>query len=398
MRAMRRGLVHSFAFVAAFAATTSAPRARAADADVPSGDEPPRLVPTALVDTYFALHSPSPQTGVDVTSFETSGARQDEFTVNLVSIGAHLEHSHLIGALALQAGSAVDLLYPPTTPGSQNGIGSEVYKHIQVAYAGYRVGDFAFTMGLFPSVMGFEGWQTTSNWNYTKALVTELTPYFHEGGKIDWSFAPGFTATLVVNNGWQTHGHTTSWPSLAGHLDWQPNDDVHVWSAGFLGRMGLLSANDALRGYDEFGAELGVGRGVRVAAQAWGAKQDSSKAYGGAAWAKWAFHARGFVALRGEYFHDDDGILFEGLVAPMVPLVDRPAFGGSGGMQSFEAGTLTVGWTPHKNLVVKAEGVYRHANAPAFYGQAQPIGVTAVGDYATEQHSITSLLSAAFVY
>ncbi len=391
MRAMRRAAALSFACLAGSMALAS--RAHAADSDLPSGDEPPRFVPTAVVDSYFAYHFSPPKEDLSVASFTTAAARQREFTVNLAAIGARLEHAHLIGALALQAGSSVDLLYPPTAQGSANGIGSEVYKHVQVAYAGYRTGDFTVTMGLFPSVFGVESFQTTSNWNYLKSFAADLTPYYQEGAKVTWRLLPALKLTGVVTNGWQIHGHVPNKsPSYSARLDWSISDELHVHDTVHVGKESQID-NDKVRVYDELAVQGDFGKRVSAALQLWGAKQGASTAYGGVAWAKWSFVDRLYVSLRGEYFKDADGFLFEGLSAPFLPSVVEGTKPGA----TFEAGTLTLGWMPHESFVVKAEGVYRHADRAAFYGDATP-AAPANDTQANDTHSVTALLSAAFVY
>lgn len=398
MRAMRRAAALSFVCLAGSMAL--APRARAADAELPSGDEPPRFVPTAVVDSYFAYHLTEPNDAVQAASFTSAATRQREFAVNLASFGARLEHAHLIGAIALQAGSSVDMLYPATTPGSANGLGSEVYKHVQVAYAGYRTGDFTFTMGLFPSLFGVESFQTTSNWNYMKSFIGDLRPYYQEGAKIAWRFAPGFKVTGVVSNGWQTHGHVANKsPSFSGRIDWSINDEIQLFDAVHVGKETQNSRwNDGVgnadtRIYDELSVQASFGKRVSAAVTLWGAKQGASKAYGAVAFAKWSFMDRLYAAVRGEYFKDGDGFLFEGLNAPFLPSVVAGTPRGA----AFEAGTLTLGWVPHESFIVKAEGVYRRADRAAFYGDAKPVSPATPFD-ANDTHSITASLSAAFVY
>jgi hypothetical protein len=210
----------------------------------------------------------------------------------------------------------------------------------------------------------------------------------------------------VVSNGWQTHGHVKKTPSYAYRLDWAPSDGLRLYFSGHVGKESAIGEwNGDVRFYDELAAQMDFGKRVSAAVQLWGAKQGSSTAYGGVAWAKWAFMERLYVAVRGEYFHDGDGFLFEGLNAPLLPAVARASFGGSAGVSTFEAGTLTLGWTPHESFIVKLEGSYRHANDAAFYGDAAPVlsstasaSTLLTGPFATEKNSISTVLSAAFVY
>lgn len=387
---MRRALALPFAFaVTSLLACLAERSARAADAELPAGDEPARFVPTAVVDAYYGFHFTPPKDDVGSASFATTGNRHGEFAINLAAVGARLEHAHLMGAVALQAGTSVDVLYPASA--TTNGLGSEVYKHVQVAWAGYRQGSFTVAMGLFPSVFGVEGFQTTSNWNYLQSFSRDATPYYQEGAKLGWRFAPGWKVTLVASNGWQTHGHFKKSPSWSGRVDWAISDAIRLHYAAHVGYESR-QYKDELRLYDELAAHFDLGKRLSVALQVWGAKQGKSDAYGAVAWAKWAFVDRLYVALRGEYFKDGDGALFEGRSAPFLPIVADGTKAGA----TFEAGTLTVGWQPHESFLVKAEGVYRHADRAAFYGDAVPVGGTDATAYETK--SISALLSAAFTY
>jgi hypothetical protein len=390
---MRHALALPFAF--AFAVTSllacfAEGRARAADAELPAGDEPARFVPTATVDAYFGYSFTPPKEGVDSISFATTGNRHDEFAINLASVGARLEHAHLLGAVALQAGTSVDMLYPQS--GTSNALGYEVYKHVQLAWAGYREGNFTFALGLFSSLFGIEAFPTTSNWNYTKAFVSDMTPYYQEGAKLSWRFLPGWKATVAASNGWQTHGHIKKTPSWSGRLDWSITDAIKIYGAGHVGHESLANKSD-LRVYSELGGQADFGKRVSVALQIWSAMQGKSEAFGGAVWAKWSFVDRLYVAIRGEHFEDKDGVLFEGLSAPFFPAVPSGTKTGA----TFEAATLTLGWVPHESFVVKLEGTYRHADREAFYGDATPVGSSSYA-VANDKQSITSILSAAFVY
>src|SRR5438094_5154265 len=103
MRPAGLGTIVAGAFV------LSASSARAADDELPTGNDPPRLVPLASADVYYAYHDTPPASG-DATLM-SSPVRHNQFEVGLVSIGARLEHAKLIGTAIVQAGTAPDALY-----------------------------------------------------------------------------------------------------------------------------------------------------------------------------------------------------------------------------------------------------------------------------------------------
>ena len=333
--------------------------ASATDEDLPSGDDPPRLVPIVSVDGYYAYHDTPPSSGN--ATFATTAVRHNEFQLNLVSVGARVEHAKLLGALILQAGTAADVLYAPPPSRSPNA-NPDTWKHIQEAHVGYRIGsDVAVEAGLFPSHIGNEGFTSFGNWNYSRAMISDATPYYLAGVKAKWSASPTFALTALVYNGWQGLQDANKYKSGGLRVDWTPSDKIAVFDAISVGPE--TGDDREIRYFDDLVVSLALHPRVSVAAEGYvGLDRGKDKTrdagfWGAAAWIRWLVGETTYFAVRGERLVDTAGLLTDcGARAPCA----------RGDGQKLLGGTLTLGWFPHPMLLARAEGVHRRADRAFF--------------------------------
>ena len=399
--------VHSSAAAVAFAFATVAlvARADAAEGDeLPAGNDAPHLVPIAIVDTYWAYHDTRPSSRQ--ATLLTTAIRHNEFQINLAALGVRLEHAKLLGTVVFQAGTSVDALYPPTAGAAQNN--PEVWKHIQVASIGYRVhADVTIEAGVMPSHFGNEGFVSTTNWNYTRAMIAEATPYFISGVKATWRVAPTWTLTGLFYNGWNVYSDVGRSKSGGLKIEWKPSDRFLIYTSAHVGP-GAEGRND-LRVYDDVTAKLNLHPRVDVAVQV-SAGMDkasglpASKVYGAAAWLRWFLGETTYVAIRGEYLSDERGILTgQGArPAPAATPFGAP-YNGALGQKTMLAGTLTLGWLPHPSFLARVEVLQRMAEtACAGDGSTCVDGYFAGGPEGTnggaQKRSTTVVASLAFSY
>src|SRR5262249_62338673 len=57
--------------------------------------------------------------------------------------------------------------------------------------------------GVFPCHVGYEGFQSKDNWNYTRSWLGELSPYYSAGLKAAYPLSDHWSTQLHVVNGWQ---------------------------------------------------------------------------------------------------------------------------------------------------------------------------------------------------
>jgi hypothetical protein len=332
-------------------ATLSAARAQADATTLPSGDEMPRVVPKVVVDGYVSYGQPAVG---GTTTLMTTPAVDRTFALNLAAVGVRLEHANLLGELVLQYGSSVDALYPS----------SPTMRALQLAWVGWRTGDFTAKAGLVPSPLGHESWVSTDNWNYSHAFLSDATPYYVLGAELDWRALPTLGLSALVFNGWNTFTSDTSSASGAIVATWSPSDAITVRDTVFAGRVRRAdrTANDT-RVIDDLVATWSVARGIDLALEAFAGTDQRKEAaastyYGGALWAKISPFDGVYLAARGEMIADDDLVLVRGLTTAM------PSSDGAW----IASGTLTIGVRPHRALLLRVEGQYRASKSPFFVG------------------------------
>jgi hypothetical protein len=394
MRVHRPAAVLAIAFVTVTLASTG----RAAEGDdLPAGTDPPRVVPIAVVDTYWAYHDTPPNSRQ--ATLMTTAVRHDEFQINLAALGVRLEHAKLMGTLVLQAGTSVDAVYAPTPGSAQNN--PEVWKHIQVASVGYRVHpDVTIEAGVMPSHLGNEGFVSTTNWNYTRAMIADATPYFLAGVKATWRVLPTVTLVGLFYNGWSTYSDVGRSKSGGLRVEWKPSDRFSIATDGHVGP-GAEGTHD-LRVYDDVVAKLNLHARLDVAVQGtFGIDKSETlpakNVYGAAAWLRWFLGETTYVAARGEWLSDERGI-YTGQGSRPSPALVPGSTGLTGplGQKTMLAGTLTLGWLPHPSFLARVEVVQRSSDVEYFAGGGPESGSDRLDG--AQKRSTTAVASLAFSY
>jgi hypothetical protein len=311
-----------------------------------------------LVDTYYAYNSNHPSQGASfLPGTGTSAKRHNEFSLNLASIDLALDPQPVGVRLILAAGSGADVVHSAEPSG--DGIGRDVWRHIQQASVAYQTGwgrGLLLEAGIFPCHAGFESFPSKDNWNYTRSWMGEFSPYYVSGVKGSYSFDDHWSAQLHLLNGWQTIGETNQSKTLGSQLAWtgkrlslsfntllgreQPGNDRQWRAYGDLVLVYKLSDTLSL------GASVDAAREGRA-----GGEDVSWQAAAG--YVRYASpQTRWAVALRGEVFDD-------------------PHAGITGYAQRFSEGTASLELRPADRLILKLEGRYDHSNRAVFEGRSE---------------------------
>jgi len=161
-----------------------------------------------FIDAYYGYDFNVPQ-GVDRTlvtgsPFSTTFDRSNEFNINIAMIEAKVSSDKVRGRLALQTGTSVQTNYAGESAGLGLIKGPLPAELIQEASVGYQVGkDVWVDAGIYPSHIGFEGFNSRDNWTYTRSLMGDFSPYYQAGVRLSAQFSPEFSGQLHLLNGWQ---------------------------------------------------------------------------------------------------------------------------------------------------------------------------------------------------
>lgn len=348
---MRRSVLRS---IVASVVLLSVARVRAADDELPTGSDPPRIVPLVSADAYWAYHD-TPPAARDATLM-TSPSKHNQFQIGLVSLGARLEHAKLIGAAIVQAGTSVGASYAGTYPPGST------LPYVQEANVGWRFSqDISVVAGLFKSHFGNESFGTFGNWNYAHAMLSDARPYYLAGVQAKWNVLPTLAVSALVYNGWQAMRDVNDYKSAGFRVDWSPTDWLQIFDAASFGPETIDSK--LVRYFDDLVVRVQPHARVGVAAEGYGGLDHGGSSttnptfWGAALWLRWFFAETTFVAIRGERLVDGYGQL-AGCGA------DSTCTYGQG--PKLWGGTITFGWQPHPMFLFRVEGVHRRADRPFF--------------------------------
>ncbi|GAA5098545.1 porin [Chryseobacterium ginsengisoli] len=269
--------------------------------------------------------------------------RHNELNLNLGLIKGSYESDNLRANIALMAGTyAQDNL-----AAEQNAL-----RYVNEANIGIRLSktkNLWVDAGIMPSHIGWESAVGKNNFNVTRSLAAENSPYFETGAKVSYTTDNGkwFLSSLVLN-GWQRIAKAEGNQSLSfGHqLTFKPNDKITLNSSSFIGND--KSKDDKRMRYfhdlygdfqltEKFSALLGFDIGAEQ-------KEKGSKSYN--LWytpsilMKYHLDEKWTLAGRLEYYNDKNGVI----VSTETP----------NGFQTFGY-SLNVDYAIFKNVLFRTE-------------------------------------------
>lgn len=154
--------------------------------------------------------------------------RHNELNVNLASIGTEWNYRNVIGRLSLQYGSMISIVQDldGTTARGRN-IGVQNLRYIREATVGYHfdaLHGINVEGGIFMSYMGLESYLLAENWNYTRSVVCEHTPFYFQGMRVQIFPSDRVKIEPWLMNGWQTYGKWNLAPSAGTAIRWSPSE------------------------------------------------------------------------------------------------------------------------------------------------------------------------------
>lgn len=234
---------------------------------------------------------------------------------------------------------------------------------ITQAFAQYATGPVTITGGKFVTSAGAEVINSTANSNYSRSILFGYAiPFTHTGARVSYAFSDSLTFMGGINNGWDALKDTNSAKTLEFVVTFAPiktftlNTGVHsgkervggLVGTGAEGTRNLIDLVGTFNATEKLTFILNYDYGTQDNAATVAANGASkAKWEGWAGYVNYQIDERWRVSLRGEYFDDRDGYR-------------------TGLVQKWKEATLTVGFTPVKNLELRAEIRGDRSNVPAF--------------------------------
>jgi hypothetical protein len=200
----------------------------------PFGDA---VTPSLYLDVNYAYSLNHPR---DNTLTGTASVpRHNEFDVNLASIGLEWNYKNVIGRFSLQYGSMISIVQDldGTTARGRN-MAVQNLRYIREATAGYHF-DVGHGLnvegGIFMSYIGLESYLLAENWNYTRSVVCEHTPFYFQGLRVQYFPSDRLKIEPWVMNGWQTYGKWNLAPATGVQVRWSPTEALTLFSNFYVG-------------------------------------------------------------------------------------------------------------------------------------------------------------------
>ena len=334
--------------------------------------ESPVMELTGFADIYYAYDFNQPQTNYRQTFFYNHN-RHQEFNINLAYLKLCIDHSKYRANLALHAGTYANDNYA-NEPGLLKGI-----FEANAGIAFNKNNDLWIDAGVLPSHIGFESAISIDNWNLTRSILAENSPYYLSGVKLTYTPGVKWELATLVCNGWQRIQKVqgNSLPSFGTQIRFTPDEKTMINWSTFIGTDDPDSTRrmryfNNLYGQflfsDRFGLIVGFDIGVQEHLKN-NSKYDSW--WGAAIIGRFAFDTRWSAAFRAEYFDDKTGII----IPSTTP----------NGFQTTSL-SLNIDYSPFPKIACRIEGRWLGSkdNIFEYKGKKTDTNVFVVGSIAIE--------------
>lgn len=274
-------------------------------------EKPSPFSVSGYLETYYVYDFNKPLSNTR-PGFIYSYNRHNEVNLNLGFVKGSYNTDNVRANLALMAGT-----YANANLAAEPG----VLKNVFEANAGVKLSskkDLWIDAGIFSSHIGFESAIGKDCWNLTRSIPADNTPYYEAGAKISYTSDNGkwFLAGLVLN-GWQRIQRVegNSLPSFGTQVTFKPNASVTLNSSSFVGTDKPDSARQMRYFHNFYGIfSLTEKVGITVGFD-YGVEEKSPENSATNAWfspvviAKFTLSDKLALALRGEYYDDEHGVI-----------------------------------------------------------------------------------------
>lgn len=257
-----------------------------------------------FVDMYYAYSFTKPPSRD--RSFTTQPLRHNEFNLNLAMIDVKHQGDRFRGRFAFQTGTYVQsnlIAEPP------------LLKNVLEASAGTRFGEIVWVdIGIFPSHIGMEGIVSKDNWNYSRSLVADYSPYYEAGVSVTAGLSDEVTVRGMVVNGWQNITETNEDKAIGTQVQYKPSESVLLNWSTFIGNEAPDSAASRLRVLNDVYAVVTLTPGWTAALVVDIGVQDNDGSssdlwHGGSLMTRYSLSDHWAIGGRLEYFSDEAGVI-----------------------------------------------------------------------------------------
>lgn len=254
----------------------------------------------------------------------------------------------------------------------------EFFRYIYEANIGYRFSEqISVDAGIFPSHIGCESAIAKDNWNLSRSILAENSPYYETGVKFNYSPNDQWTFSLLGLQGWQNikdHNSSKAWGT---QIVFTPNEKLIFNSSSFIGNEKPDSAKQ-VRLFHNFHFTYHISSKLKtlfmldLGAEKKIDKNGYNKWMGTALLLQYSFAKKFAAAARAEFYRDKNGVIISNYL---------PAQFESTGL------AFNIDFRPTKNFVIRTEMRSLHSTSNIFTRNNTPV-----------QSNFSLLTSAAFYF
>lgn len=287
-------------------------------------------------------------------AFVYSHNRNNEVSLNLGLIKAAYHTEKVRANIVVGAGSYMNANYA-----AEEGVLKNIYEaNIGVKLASDH--NLWLDAGILPSHIGFESAVGMDCFTLTRSMMAENSPYYETGAKLSYTSAnEKWNLAVLFLNGWQRierpEGNST--PAFGHQLTFRPNGKITLNSSSYIGNE-FPDDQKKMRYFHNLYGQFHLSKTFALVAGLDAGAQQQEKGnddfhcwYAPAVIAKYSPSEKISIAARGEYYHDEEGVIISS--------------GTENGFQTFGA-SLNVDYQIIPNLVWRTEIKTLNSKDPVF--------------------------------
>ena len=274
-------------------------------------DSTKSLTLSGYVETYYSYDLGNPESH-NRPGFVYSHNRHNEVNLNLGFVKMAYNTAKTRANVALMTGT-----YANANLAAESG----VLKNIYEANVGVKISkkrNLWLDAGIFASHIGFESAIGKDCWNLTRGMLADNSPYFESGVKITHiSKDEKWLVSGLLLNGWQRIQRVdgNNMPAFGHQLTYKPNAKMTFNSSSFIGSdtpdsIRVMRYFHNLYAIIQANKKLGLTFGFDIGAQQLAkGKSEYNSWLTTVVMLKYAATPKVNIALRGEYYGDEDGVI-----------------------------------------------------------------------------------------
>jgi Putative beta-barrel porin-2, OmpL-like. bbp2 len=190
-----------------------------------------------LLDVNYTASANNPIDNTVVGS--TSLTRNNEITLAFMGFGGDFHYENARARLMTQFGVR-SILVPRNDFSTYHGQFDlqDALRYVSEANGGYHwnaMHGINLDAGIFMSYVGLFSYDAFENWMYLPSFVSDNTPWFFNGMRLQMFPTDTLKIEPWLINGWQTYGKFNEMPGFGAQILWRPTEWLSVLSNDYIG-------------------------------------------------------------------------------------------------------------------------------------------------------------------